>query len=102
MSRTIAILGALSLLLSTRADAQSLRGEAARHWDEGVERSGERDFAGAVRAFEAAYAVQPLPRILFAWAQSARLGGDCMGALALKTSPHLGCGRCRASIALLK
>lgn len=58
---------------------------AARHYDDG-------EFVEAAEEFEAAYRIDPQPRLLYAMAQAQRLSGDCRRAIRtyeafLRTSP---------------
>lgn len=46
-------------------DDPAARAEASRHFDEGVRLLRERDWAGALAAFEASRAIRPTPSVLF-------------------------------------
>lgn len=48
---------------------------AAKHFE-------QREYAKAVAEFEAAYAIEPRPEVLYNLAQALRLGGDCRRAIA--------------------
>jgi hypothetical protein len=50
--------------------------------DRGLGRFAVHDYAGAIAAFDAGYAIDPHPDFLYAKAQAQRLGGDCSGAIA--------------------
>lgn len=56
---------------------------AKLHYDRGLNLFRARDFAGAVRAFEEGFAVEPRREFLFAEAQALRLAGDCARAVPL-------------------
>lgn len=55
--------------------------EARPHLDHGLERFAARDYAAAIAAFDAGFAIDPHPDFLYAKAQAQRLGGDCRAAL---------------------
>jgi tetratricopeptide (TPR) repeat protein len=86
---------ALSLVLASvlvaptraRADRDAATsvgaGPARAHVDAGVAAYEAGDYEAASRAFEAAYALDPSPALLYAWAQSLRMGNRCAEALAL-------------------
>jgi tetratricopeptide (TPR) repeat protein len=75
----------LVLLISARtlAAESPTDPDAKLLYDEGMARYAARDYRAAIRAFEAAYAVEPRREFLFADAQATRLAGDCPAALAL-------------------
>lgn len=56
---------------------------AREHFERGAALYQAKDYEGAVAAFEAAYALEPEPQTLFAWAQAERLSGDCESAVKL-------------------
>jgi tetratricopeptide (TPR) repeat protein len=81
-------------------------------YERGLSRYADHDFEGAVRDFEAGFAVEPRREFLFAEAQAHRLRGDCARAIScyerfLATHPpaiqieatELGLQRCRAPAA---
>ena len=49
--------------------------------DEALRLYGEKNFAAAAAAIEAAFALQPRSDLLYMWAQARRLAGDCVGAI---------------------
>ncbi|HEY4187165.1 MAG TPA: hypothetical protein VGP07_18965 [Polyangia bacterium] len=57
--------------------------EARAHYEEGLRLYGDRNFAGAIREFEAGFALDPRREFLFAEAQAYRLAGDCARAIPL-------------------
>lgn len=66
------------LLVATAASADPELKPAAKQLDEsGLERFRQRDYSAASRDFSAAYDIDPQPQLLYAWAQSERLGGRC-------------------------
>jgi hypothetical protein len=77
---------AFLLLVAPRlahAGEPSMKPEARAHLERGLAAYGEKDWARAIREFRAGYAIDPRPDFLFAWAQSARLSGDCAAAIDL-------------------
>jgi tetratricopeptide (TPR) repeat protein len=86
--------------------------EARAHYDRGLNLYAAKDYAGAIRALEQGYAVEPRREFLFAQAQAQRLAGDCQRAVPLyqrflATSPtdaqesaaQLGLARCAQQMA---
>src|ERR1043165_2668234 len=73
----------LGMALSQRALAESPNAQAKAHFDQGAVFFAAKDYEAAISAFEAGYALDPRPEILFAWAQAARLSGDCPSAIVL-------------------
>jgi hypothetical protein len=53
------------------------------HFHDGLAAYAKRDYKTASREFETAYKLDPLPVLLFTWAQSERLGGHCDKAVPL-------------------
>jgi tetratricopeptide (TPR) repeat protein len=53
------------------------------HFHDGLAAYQKRDYKKASREFETAYKLDPLPVLLFTWAQSERLGGHCDKAVPL-------------------
>jgi hypothetical protein len=79
---------ALSFLLSlaprmAHAGEPAMKPEARAHLERGLAAYGEKDWTLAISEFRAGYALDPRPDFLFAWAQSARLSGDCAAAIDL-------------------
>ena len=64
-------------LTAAPAAADPLSPEAQNHRDAGVAAYSAKDFETASREFEAAYKVDHVPDLLYAWAQSDRLRGRC-------------------------
>lgn len=101
------------LLCGTAAGAMAaeppLAPAAQGHLDRGLAHYAAHEYPEAVAEFQAGYAVEPRREFLFAWAQAARLGGDCAAAVPLyqrflETQPALrqaaaartGIARCEA------
>src|SRR5258705_2801369 len=61
----------------------AMKPEARAHLERGLAAYGDKDWPRAIREFRAGYAIDPRPDFLFAWAQSARLSGDCAAAIDL-------------------
>jgi hypothetical protein len=57
--------------------------EASRRFDRGAALAKEQKYEEAAREFQASYELRPRKESLFAWAQVARLGGDCSAAVGL-------------------
>jgi hypothetical protein len=77
---------ALLALPRIAAAEPELSPAARKKFDEGLETFKRADYAAASAAFEAAYALDDsLPAVLYAWAQSERLGGRCPRAVELYT-----------------
>jgi hypothetical protein len=53
------------------------------HWERGLAEHAARHYEAASAAFEACYLLDPRREFLFAWAQAARLAGDCATATTL-------------------
>lgn len=68
--------------LATLAPAE-LDPEAKEHFERGLAGYNEKAYATAVKEFRVAYALDPQPDILFAWAQAERLYGRCSRATKL-------------------
>jgi tetratricopeptide (TPR) repeat protein len=85
----IALLGVLSALAGQGGAANaaeqpvSTNPEAEAQYRVGIQRANAKDYDGAIRALQAAYAIDPRREILFAWAQAERLSGDCDDAIPL-------------------
>lgn len=93
------MLGSIAAVLvvlgsGARADGPPAPLPAAKpHVDAGVAAYGAGDYELAVREFTAAYKIDPQPAVLYAWAQSLRLGNRCSDAIAvyrryLATNPN--------------
>lgn len=78
-----AILALLLVALGTRgARAQpapdaTAAGEARAHWERGLAEHAAHHYPAASVEFAACYRLEPRRDCLFAWAQAARLSGDC-------------------------
>jgi hypothetical protein len=57
--------------------------EARARYDRGLALYQAKDYAGAMKAFEEGFALEPRREFLFAGAQARRLAGDCRGAVPL-------------------
>ena len=57
--------------------------EARARYDRGLALYQGKDYAGAIKAFEEGFALEPRREFLFAGAQARRLAGDCRGAVPL-------------------
>ncbi len=55
--------------------------DAKADFDRGSEKYTQHDYAGAITAYDAGYAIDPHPDFLYAKAQAQRLGGDCNSAI---------------------
>ncbi len=60
-----------------------MRPEAQALYQRGLSRFEAREYPGAVADFQSAYALDPVPDLLFAEAQAERLRGDCTRAVVL-------------------
>jgi hypothetical protein len=56
---------------------------ATQHFDRGATLAREQKYQEAAREFQTSYELEPKKEALFAWAQVARLGGDCAAAVDL-------------------
>src|SRR5512140_3860847 len=87
MRRPVLVALALSLIvLSTRplqADEPPMRDDTKAYLDRGLALYKATDYAGAVAAFKIGSGLEPRRVFLFAWAQAARLSGDCPAAIDL-------------------
>jgi tetratricopeptide (TPR) repeat protein len=79
MHRAIAILLVFELgaPIALGQPKPELEPEAQAHLDAGLAAYAAEDFERAVTEFEAAYAIEPDPALLYAWAQAERRSGDC-------------------------
>lgn len=78
---------ALSLALGSRparAAPEVLQdAEALAHFEQATRYFNEQDYAAAIPELKAAYALEPNPMLLYAWAQAERLAGSCTRAVEL-------------------
>jgi hypothetical protein len=87
--RAAALLIVLASVLpagTARARAAADRDDAAearKQFERGAALTAERKYPEAAAAFKASYELRPRKEALFAWAQVARLGGDCPAAIDL-------------------
>ncbi|MEM7158769.1 MAG: hypothetical protein AAF799_38360 [Myxococcota bacterium] len=77
-----------ALLLTTGSMAHAAPGvlkneEARAHFQRAQEHFNEQNFPAAIPELKAAYALEPNPMLLYAWAQAERLAGSCERAVAL-------------------
>jgi len=82
MRRYLASTILLAFVTSAAGDPRPMAPAAKSELDRGLERFGAHDYATAIAAFDAGYAIDPHPDFLYAKAQAQRLGGDCRGAIA--------------------
>jgi hypothetical protein len=86
LARLAALTALLHAPLAAAADeapSTAMAPQVQAQYDAGMAHYAARDFAGAARAFAAAYALDPRRDILFARAQATRLSGDCPAAVEL-------------------
>src|SRR5690349_14134644 len=82
---------ALTLLVAAPAltpsahaqSAQAMKPEAEVRFERGLEYYKLKEYEAAIQEFEAAYAIDARPEILFSMAQAERLSGDCESAVLL-------------------
>lgn len=83
----LATAAALSLALGSRpvrAAPEVLQdAEALAHFEQATRYFNEQDYAAAIPELKAAYALEPNPMLLYAWAQAERLAGSCARAVEL-------------------
>jgi hypothetical protein len=65
------------------ADEPSENAQANARFHAGLDAYQQEDYATASDEFEAAYKLDPVPALLWSWAQAERLGGHCARALGL-------------------
>ena len=70
-------------VFSALAPADELDPEAKQSFDRGIASYKDKDYAEAIEELRTAYALDPQPLILFAWAQAERLYGRCSRATKL-------------------
>ena len=63
--------------LAALAPGDDLDPEAREHFDRGLAGYNDKEYATAIKELRVAYALDPQPVILFAWAQAERLYGRC-------------------------
>lgn len=80
---TLLLLAALAAGPRVAAAASSSEPTAEEHVARAEELFGTRDYTGAARELEQAYALQPTPRILVGWAQAEKYAGNCGKSLEL-------------------
>ncbi len=68
---------------SALAPADAIDPEARERFDRGLTSYNAKEYASAIRSLRVAYALDPQPGILFAWAQAERLHGRCTWATKL-------------------
>ena len=73
---------AVVLATASMAAADPMAPAAKAQLDRGLERFKAKDYAAAIAAFDAGYAIDPKPEFLYVKAQAQRLGGDCRTAIA--------------------
>jgi tetratricopeptide (TPR) repeat protein len=83
LSSLACVLGLLLAISSAPAKTDELVPRARELLELGTEAYDRGDFAAAIAAFEAGYAVQPAPVFLYTWAQAARYMDDCETAVEL-------------------
>jgi len=67
---------------TARADGRGAMAPAAKaELDRGLERFKAKDYAGAIAAFDAGYAIDAKPEFLYVKAQAQRMSGDCRKAI---------------------
>jgi hypothetical protein len=77
------VLVALLATVAAADDGKKLSPGAQIHLDSGLKLYGTKDYLKAAAEFEAGYAIDPEPSLLYAAAQALRLGGDCTRAMPL-------------------
>lgn len=76
------LISSVLLLASTSAFADRKISAAAKvELERGEQRFRDKDYAGAIAAFDAGYAIDPQPIFLYDKAQAQRLSGDCTSAI---------------------
>jgi hypothetical protein len=79
-SRSLIALALVVAPMLARAD-RPLIPEAELHRLSAHEHYAAKDYAGAAAEYEAAYKIDPVPTLLYSWAQALRYGGNCDRAL---------------------
>lgn len=83
MPRALAVMLAGSLAASLPVRAAPAEGgilqnpDAIEHFDRATAAFNRDDYEAAASELKAAYAIEPNPLVLYAWAQALRLSGDC-------------------------
>jgi hypothetical protein len=73
----------LLLMVAGVAVGDELDADAQARYDQAVAAYAAHDYEASIELFRAAYAIDPQPMVLFAWAQAERLNGNCPGAIQL-------------------
>jgi hypothetical protein len=74
----------IALAITTVAYAEEpQKPEARDHYKAGAAAFTNQDFIEASQEFSAAYEIEPMPELLWSWAQSERLAGNCLTATGL-------------------
>jgi tetratricopeptide (TPR) repeat protein len=66
-----------------QTDARPLDARAEEHFQRGLAHYKAEEYEAAIAEFQAGFEIDPHPRLLFNWAQSERLSGDCATAVEL-------------------
>ncbi len=69
--------------LTALAPSDEMDPEAREHFDRGLASYNDKAYASAIKDLQIAYALDPQPGVLFAWAQAERLHGRCSRATKL-------------------
>lgn len=77
----IALAVALAVPTATLADPRPMADEARAELERGQSLFADKDYAGAIAAYEVGFAIDPHPDFLYARGQALRLSGDCAGAV---------------------
>jgi len=86
MRAGVLVVVVISLTGRVRADgprAAPMTAEVQGHWERGLAHHAAKRYPEASEEFAACYRLEPRRECLFAWAQAARLGGDCAAAVPL-------------------
>lgn len=77
------LLGALAAPLAAQPSEPAMSDTARAHWQRGITAYRAHAYRVARDELEACYRIEPRRECLFAWAQAARLDGDCIAAVPL-------------------
>jgi hypothetical protein len=78
------IVALLSILYAHAALAdESPAAKGREHYRKAISEYGAKEYEAAIADFRDAYAYDPRPEVLYAWAQAERLSGDCPSAIVL-------------------
>src|SRR5690349_18436380 len=80
--RLVTFLIAIAVTTVAYAD-EPKQPEARTHFKAGGAAFTNADFATASQEFSAAYQIEPMPELLWSWAQSERMAGHCVTAVGL-------------------